>query len=76
MISKDCNLALKLLTQYERLAAKYGVKLPEARIAVLDELRLQGGISSSDLPATLQRIFPGQLQGLTLNEIRQICQTG
>jgi Fe2+ or Zn2+ uptake regulation protein len=73
-MSQDCNQALKLLTQYERLAAKYKVKLTENRVAVLDELRSQGQITSLDLPATLQRVFPGQFRGLTLNEVRQICQ--
>jgi hypothetical protein len=75
-MSKVCNLTLKLLTQYERLAAKYGVKLTKEKVAALDELRAQGMITSNDLPATLQREFPGQFQGLTLNEVRQICQTG
>jgi hypothetical protein len=74
-MSKDCQQAMKLLTQYERLAAKYGVKLPPDRLEILNRKRQDGSITSNDLPATLRRAFPGQFQGLTLNELYKICQT-
>lgn len=72
-ISKQAvNTASKILTQYERLAAKYGVKLSGKRIAELNRLRNAGVISTSDLPATLLQKFPSQLAGLSLNQIRKL----
>jgi hypothetical protein len=68
-----CNLAIKLLTQYERLAEKYGVRLTESRLQELDTKRDSGIISSNDLPATLQRVFPGRFLGQTLQEVREDC---
>jgi hypothetical protein len=69
----DCNQAIKLLTQYERLAQKLGVNLTPKRIQELNQKRDAGTIKSSDLPGTIQRQFPGIFAGKTLSEIRQIC---
>jgi hypothetical protein len=66
------NKALKILTQYERLAEKFEIKISPKRIADLDRLRDAGRISTSDLPAGLLREFPGELAGLSLDEIRKL----
>jgi hypothetical protein len=68
-----CRTAIKLLEQYERLAAKYGARLPANRLADLDRKRDAGTITSNDLPASLRAEFPGQFAGKTLGEIRLIC---
>jgi hypothetical protein len=68
-----CRAAIKLLEQYERLAAKYGVRLPANRLADLDQKRDAGTITSGDLPASLRAEFPGQFAGKTLDDIRMAC---
>jgi hypothetical protein len=68
----DVNRAIKILTQYERLAEKLGIRLSPARIAELNRLRDAGRISTSDLPAGLLREFPGNLAGLALDDIRKL----
>ena len=68
-----CRPAVKLLEQYERLAAKYGVRLPPNRLADLDRKRDAGTITSNDLPASLRAEFPGQFAGMTLDDIRMAC---
>ena len=68
----DINTATKILTQYQRLAAKLGIRLSDKRLAELDRLRDAEVISSSDLPATLLKKFPGQLAGLSLSDIRKL----
>lgn len=68
-----CRKAIKLLTQYERLAESQHVKLSPSRIAELNRLRDEGKIKSSDLPGSLQSEFPGQFVGMTLEKIREIC---
>jgi hypothetical protein len=64
--------AIKILTQYERLAEKLGIRISARRIEDLDRLRDAGRISTSDLPAGLLREFPGELAGLSLDEIRKL----
>lgn len=71
---KACQTATKLLKQYDRLAQKYGVKLSPKEKARLDQKSNDGTITSNDLPATLRREFPGELQNLTLNEIEKRCK--
>lgn len=72
--NSDCDKAIKLLEQYERLAAKLGTQLPPARIAHLNAMRDSGQIRGSDLPGRLQREWPGgQFDGKTLDEIRALC---
>jgi hypothetical protein len=66
------NKAIKLLTQYERLARKYNVALPPARLADLNRLRDCGDICAGDLPATIRREFPPQLAGFSLQQIRNL----
>jgi hypothetical protein len=66
------NRATKILEQYERLAAKYGINLPPRKLEQLNALRDAGRISSSDLPAGLLREFPGELGGMSLAEIRAL----
>ncbi len=71
---QDCNKAIKILTQYQRLAKDRNVKLSPQRIAELNRKRDAGTITSNDLPGTLQREFPGQFNGMTLNEICRLCR--
>ena len=71
--TNTCRKAIKLLTQYERLAEGQHIKLPPNRIAELNRLRDEGKIKSSDLPGSLQSEFPSQFAGMTLEEIRKIC---
>ena len=68
-----CATAIKILTQYERLAKKYGSNLPPKRIAELNRLRDAGTITSNHLPGTLTREFPGEFSGKTLAEIKREC---
>ena len=73
--SKDaCQKAIKLLEQYERLAQKYGSNLTPKRIDELNRKRDAGTITSNDLPGAMQREFPGEFAGMTLNEIREACK--
>jgi hypothetical protein len=66
------NKAIKILTQYERLAEKFGIRISAKRVEDLNRLRDAGRISTSDLPAILLREFPGELAGLALDEIRSL----
>lgn len=71
---RDCGTALKVLTQYERLARKLGVRLPPSRVEALNHKRDAGTIIVTDLPGTLRREWPGGMfDGKTLNEIRELC---
>jgi len=70
---KACRTAIKILTQYERLASERGIHLPPNRLAELNRLRDAGKIKIGDLPATLQREFPNEFAGMTLEEIRKLC---
>ena len=72
----ECQSTIKLLTQYERLVEKFGVRLSPGRVQELDRLRDSGEIRKSDLPGTLQREFPGIFDNMTLLEIRQACSGG
>ncbi len=62
--------AIKLLTQYERLAKKYGVNLSKNKLAELNKKRDEGTITSNDLPSTLRKEFPGEFGATPLGEIR------
>lgn len=62
--------AIKILTQYERLANKYKLNLSADKIQALNLLRDNGLIKFSDLPAKLRSEFPGEFGDMTLNEIR------
>lgn len=69
-----CNKAIKCLTQYKRLAQKYGVNLPPKRLEALDRLREAKLITLNHLPATLHREFPkGAFGNITLAEILDLC---
>jgi len=68
-----CKKAIKLLEQFERLAKKLGGKLTPKRLQELKDLRDAGKIKSSDLPAKLRAVFPGEFAGLTLKSIRARC---
>ena len=70
---RDCNTAIKLLTQYERLAQKLDRRISDRRIRQLDEKRNNGTITDNDLPGVLHRQFPGIFRGKSLNQIRAIC---
>jgi hypothetical protein len=71
---KKCDTAIKILTQYERLANKFGKKIPRDKINQLNKLRDAGTITSNNLPGTLLGEFPGEFTGMTLNAIRQMCK--
>jgi hypothetical protein len=70
---KWCSKALKALKEYERLAGKFGVCLPQSRLDKLNALRDAGKITSNDLPATLRKDFPSCFEGMTLEEIEDFC---
>jgi hypothetical protein len=69
----DCNKAIKLLEQFERLSQKKGLKLSADKLERLTELMNSGEITVRDLPATLQREFPGTLTNFSLTIIRFLC---
>jgi hypothetical protein len=62
--------AIKILTQYERLANKYNLNLSAEKIQALNRLRDNGLIKFSDLPAKLRSEFPREFDDMTLNEIK------
>lgn len=69
-----CKTAIKILTQYERLAEKLGLKLPASRIEDLNRLRDSGQITINHLPGSLKEKFPmGTFGDMTLNAIRALC---
>lgn len=70
---QECQTAIKLLTQYERLASKLQKSILEERLAELNRLRDAGSITLDDLPGILRHRFPGILSDMTLEEIRQLC---
>jgi hypothetical protein len=70
----NCQKAIKLLTQYERLAPKYGPRLLPKRLEQLNSKRNAGTITSYDIPATMREIFPGEFEGMTLTAIRRACK--
>ena len=71
---RDCSTAIKVLTQYERLAEKLGIRLPPRRLEELNRKRDAGTITIGDLPGTLRREWPGgPFDGKTLDEIRAMC---
>jgi hypothetical protein len=73
----ECNRAIKILTQYERLAAKFGKRMPPARVTELNSRRDAGEITIDMLPAFLHREWPGgRFDGRTLSEIRALCGMG
>ncbi|MBW4550298.1 MAG: hypothetical protein KME35_04210 [Aphanocapsa sp. GSE-SYN-MK-11-07L] len=55
---KDCQKAIKLLTQYERLANKLNSKLSPNRIQELNRMHDDGTITVNDLHSILRREFP------------------
>jgi hypothetical protein len=71
-----CKKAIKILEQFERLARKFGVKIPIKRLDRLKQLRDAGTIQISDLPGTLAREFPAEFAGQTLAQIRAKCGLG
>jgi hypothetical protein len=73
-LKKDCQKAIKLLTQYERLANKLNSSLSPSKIQELNRIRDDGTITVNHLPSALQREFPSQFSGMSLTEIRVIEQ--
>ncbi len=69
----ECNLAEKLLTQYERLAQKFRINLTPDELDRLNQKRDNETITQYDLPATLRREFPGYFGDMTLKQIRELC---
>jgi len=65
------NKAIKLLEQFDRLAEKFGIGIPQRRLDRLRKLRDSGTIQSDDPPGKLLREFPDEFVGMSLNEIRQ-----
>ena len=70
MATRQQNTAIKILTQYERLAKKFGLQLSRQKIEELNRLRDNGLIKLANLPAKLHQEFPGEFRDLTLDEIR------
>jgi hypothetical protein len=70
MASKKAKTAIKILTQYERLANKYNLNLSAEKIRSLNLLRDNGLIKFSDLPAKLRAEFPGEFCDMNLNQIK------
>jgi hypothetical protein len=70
-----CKKAIKILTQYERLAEKFGLKLPASRIQELNRLRDSEQITINHLPGSLRGEFPlGTFGDMTLAAIRGLCK--
>src|SRR5436309_7033930 len=65
----ECNRAKKILTQWNRLAQKLGVRISKKRREALRRKTNNGTIKVSDLPATLRRGFPSELDRFDLNQI-------
>jgi hypothetical protein len=63
----DCNTAIKLLTQYERLANKLGIQLGARRLAELNRKRDAGTITSYDLPGFIGSQMPGIFKGKSVS---------
>ena len=70
---KECSTAIKILTQYERLAKKYGIKISQSRLRQLDVLRDKGMIKLTDIPAKLREKFPGTFSEDNLDDIYRKC---
>jgi hypothetical protein len=71
---KECQTAIKILTQYERLAKKFGKKIGDSRVRELNSLRDSGEITINDLPATLRSEYPtGKFGNMNLKDIRDMC---
>ncbi len=72
--AKVCNTAIKILDQFDRLFRKIKKKpMPKNQADKLKAKRDDGTITSGDLPGTLTTEFPGELVGMTLDEIRKLC---
>ncbi len=69
-----CNTAIKLLEQFERLARKFGIAIPSRKLAELRDRKNKETIRSSDLPAKLRSLFPGEFAGKSLKTIREECR--
>jgi hypothetical protein len=62
------------LTQYKRLADKFGRNIPPNRLKKLDQLRDSGEIKITDIPGGLRDDFPeGVFDNKTLKEIKELC---
>ena len=69
---QDSQKAIKILTQYERLAKKFGKQIGTRRISELNRLRDSGTISINRLPGILRCEFLlGTFDYMKLNEIRE-----
>jgi hypothetical protein len=69
----ECNTALKLLKEYERLMKKAGKTIPPKRLKELDDLQNSGNITYNDLPAHLKGEFPDRFKGMKLKDIEVAC---
>ncbi|HLP87416.1 MAG TPA: hypothetical protein VK184_02275 [Nostocaceae cyanobacterium] len=70
MPNRPKDKAIKILSQYERLANKHGLNLSEEKIKQLNDLREQGLIKISHLPAKLRAEFSWEFSDMNLNDIR------
>jgi hypothetical protein len=70
---EECNRAKKILTQWERLAQKLGIKISKKRRDDLRRKTQNGTIKIADLPGGLRRQFPSELDRFDLNQIINIC---
>jgi hypothetical protein len=72
IVKKRLQTVKKLLTEYDRLANKFSLEIPQNKLKQLDEKRNLGTIKGTDLPATLKKEIPRELIDLTLNEVEKM----
>ena len=60
-------------TQASREPRQMTREVDPKRLAALDQNRDNGTIRTDDLPGSLQREFPGEFKGKSLDEIRRQC---
>jgi hypothetical protein len=73
---EDCNKAIKLLEQPDRLSQKLKLKIPEKRKQEWAAKIANGTITSNDLPGKIQNDFPPRFKGKTLEQVRAECGKG
>jgi len=73
-ILDKCGRCIKILEQFDRLAQKMKVDLPEARLKALTEKRNSGTLTGEDLPATLRQKYDLDVK-MPLTKIRDLQKT-
>ena len=74
-VSKEsCKKAKKLTDQVSRLGEKAGLRISAKRLQEIKDKIVNGSLTCSDLPGSLQSEFPGEFKPLTYNEIKDSCK--